>query len=145
MTHANPIALQFLRRTCGKWNSERRYLFAPKMKPVNMTTEFTVDEGERGNQFVINWQGQTSGTMELELNGDTLGRSRDYFGDGAHASQVEIIDQDTIVLRTAYDGMKIREEIRLLESDTIRLRQTVGVSEETGKVVLVGQYYEHRI
>ena len=145
MTHANPIALQFLRRTCGTWNSERRYLFAPKMKPANMTTKFTVDEGERGNQFVINWQGQTSGTMELELNGDTLSRSRDYFGEGAHASQVETIDQDTIVLRTAYDGMKIREEIRLLESDTIRLRQTVGVSEETGKVVLVGQYYEHRI
>ena len=37
-------ALQFLRRTVGDWSSERRYLFAPKFKPVNMTTEFKFDD-----------------------------------------------------------------------------------------------------
>ena len=145
VTHANPIALQFLRRTCGSWRSERRYLFAPKMKPTNMVTEFTVTENEeQGNRFVIDWTGQTEGTMEVVLEGDTLGRSRDYMGSGAHAQHVQVIDQDCIVLTTEYDGIKFREEMRLLESDTIRLRQTVGINKETGQVALVGQYFETR-
>ena len=145
MSHPDPLALTWFRRTCGTWTSERRYLFAPKMKPVNMTTTFSVDEGERGNQFVVQWQGNTSGTMELELNGTTLSRSRDYFGDGAHSSEVEVIDRDTIVLHTEYDGMKVREEIRMLLDDTMRLRQTVGVDKKTLQTRLVGQYYEQRI
>ena len=141
---ANPQALKWLRRTTGCWTSERRYLFAPKMKAVNMTTKFTVGLGEYGNQFIVEWNGQTEGVMELTLVGSHLHRSRDYFGDGAHGSDIEMIDDDTMVLRTEYDGMRIREEIVLLESDSIRLRQTVGVDGRTGKVRLVGQYYEER-
>ena len=133
-------------RTCGTWTSERRYIFNMKtMKPTNLTTKFTIDPGERGNQYVVNWQGQTSGTMELTLEGDLLHRSRDYFGEGAHASRLERIDGDTIVLHTQYDGMKFREEIRLLAEDTLRLRQTIGYDEVTGAPKLVGQYYETRI
>ena len=137
---------QWFDRTCGTWTSERRYIFNMKtMKPTNLTTKFTIDPGERGNQYVVNWQGQTSGTMELTLEGDQLHRSRDYFGEGAHTSRLERIDDDTIVLRTQYDGMKFREEIRLLAEDTIRLRQTVGFDENTGVPKLVGQYWEVRI
>ena len=143
--HANPQALQWFRRSVGSWTSERRYLFAPKFKPTNMTTNFTVDEGVRGNQFVIQWQGNTSGTMEVELNGLVLGRSRDYFGEEAHSSDVEVLDQDCIVLRTEYDGMKVREEIRLLNDDTVRLRQTIGTDNRTGTVRLIGQYAETRL
>ena len=55
-------ALQFLRRTVGDWSSERRYLFAPKFKPVNMTTEFKLDELAYG-VFQVVWNGQTSGTL----------------------------------------------------------------------------------
>ena len=109
-----------------------------------MTTKFTVGLGERGNQFIVEWTGQTEGVMELELIGSRLNRSRDYFGEEAHHSDIEMIDEDTMVLRTEYDGMKIREEIRMLESDSIRLRQTVGIDDRTGKVRLVGQYYEER-
>ncbi|NBR83004.1 MAG: thioredoxin [Flavobacteriia bacterium] len=46
---------------------------------------------------------------------------------------------------TQYDGLKFREEIRLLADDTLRLRQTVGFDENTGVPTLVGQYYETRI
>lgn len=109
-----------------------------------MTTKFTVGLGERGNQFIVEWTGQTEGVMELELIGSRLHRSRDYFGEEAHHSDIEMIDKDTMVLRTEYSGMKIREEIRMLESDSIRLRQTVGIDDQTGKVRLVGQYYEER-
>jgi len=97
------------------------------------------------NQFVIKWKGQTSGIMEVELNGDVLNRSRDYFGEDKHSSAVEMVDNDSIVLRTEYGGMRVREEIRLLHGDKVRLRQTIGISVETGKVNLLGQYGEFRI
>ena len=115
------------------------------MKPVNLVTNFTVDEGLRGNQFVVNWQGQTSGTMELELNGLILDRSRDYLGDGANSSAITMLDDDSIVMRTSYDGLNVRESITLLHDDCIRLRQTVAIEASTGKVRLTGSYFETRL
>ena len=138
-------ALPFLRRTCGKWTSERRYLFAPKLKPVNLVTEFEMAELDLGNNFIVTWTGQTSGEMKLTLEGDVLHRSRDYFGDGANSSKVEVIDHDCIVMRTEYDGTRFREEVRLIEEDCYRLRQTVGFDLETGRLVLAGQYFETRL
>ena len=143
--HADTQALQWFRRCLGSWTSQRTYLFAPQMKPVNLVTDFTVDEGLRGNQFVVNWQGQTSGTMELELNGLILDRSRDYLGDGANSSAITMLDDDSIVMRTSYDGLNVRESITLLHDDCIRLRQTVAIEASTGKVRLTGSYFETRL
>lgn len=137
-------ARNFLRRTCGSWTSERRYLFAPKFKPVNMTTRFSITE-LTGDVFQVVWEGNTSGTMELTLDGNTLHRSRDYFGEGANSSAVEVIDQDCIVLRTEYDNTRFREEVRMIEEDMFRLRQTVGYNVQTGQLALCGQYWETRI
>ena len=138
-------AIQFLRRSCGNWTSDRRYLFAPKLKPVNMTTDFSISNGENSHKFVVEWTGKTSGQMILTLEGDTLHRSRDYFGDGANSSLVEVVDQDCIVLRTSYDGCRFCEEVRLIEDDFFRLRQTVGYNLKTGQLVLCGQYFERRL
>jgi len=135
--------LQFLRRTVGDWSSSRRYLFAPKLKPVNMTTQFKIDELAHG-VFQVVWDGQTSGTMELRLDGDVLHRSRDYFGEGSHSSRVEMIDPDCIVMHTEYDGIRFREEIRLFEQDCFRHRYTVGVNIQTGQLALTGSYWETR-
>lgn len=137
-------ALPFLRRTVGSWTSERRYLFAPKFKPVNMTTEFTIEEGEY-SRFKVVWDGQTSGTMELYLDGDVLHRSRDYFGDGANSSKVEVVDRDCIVMRTEYDGCRFREEVRLHENDFFRHRYTIGFNIKTGLLALQGSYWETRL
>ena len=137
-------ARQFLRRSCGNWTSERRYLFAPKFKPVNLTTDFQIWETEDG-KFVVNWQGKTEGEMVLDLQGDVLHRSRDYFGDGANSSFVKMVDQDCIVMKTSYDGCRFREEVRLIEDDFFRLRQTVGYNLKTGQLVLAGQYFERRL
>ena len=136
-------ARNFLRRTCGSWTSERRYLFAPKFTPVNLTTKFSITE-LTGDVFQVVWEGNTSGTMELTLDGSTLHRSRDYFGEGANSSKIELVDQDCIVLRTQYDGTRFREEVRMIEEDMFRLRQTVGYNVETGQLVLAGQYFETR-
>ena len=137
-------ASNFLRRSCGSWSSERRYLFAPALKPVNMVTQFTMEELPYG-KFKIDWDGQTAGQMILTLKGDTLHRSRDYFGDGANSSTVEVIDYDCLVLRTSYDGMRFREEVRMIEEDMFRLRQTVGYDLKTGQLRIAGQYIEQRI
>ena len=137
-------ALQFLRRTVGDWSSERRYLFAPKLKPVNMTTEFKIDELAHG-VFQVVWDGRTSGTMELRLEGDILHRSRDYFGEGSHSSRVEMVDNDTIAMYTEYDGIRFREEIRFFEQDCFRHRYTVGFNVKTGQLVLQGSYWETRL
>lgn len=138
-------ALDILTRTCGKWTSERRYLFAPKFKPVNLTTDFEIAPLELGNNFLVTWTGKTSGEMKLTLEGDILHRSRDYFGDGANSSRVQVIDEDCIVMRTEYDGTRFREEVRMIEGDAFRLRQTVGFNLETGDLVLSGQYWERRL
>ena len=137
-------ALQFLRRSCGNWSSQRRYLYAPKNEPVNLTTEFQFNELAHG-VFEIIWDGKTTGTMELTLQGDLMHRSRNYFNEDASASKIEVIDENCIVMFTEYDGTRFREEIRLIEDDMFRLRQTVGYSLRTGQPVLVGQYYESRI
>ena len=109
-----------------------------------MTTEFTIDEGERGNVFIVRWTGVTQGDMELVLEGNVCHRSRNYLNDGADPSVIEVIDEDTLVFKTEYDGMKIREEIRLMNADSLALRQTVSIDKETLKTVIVGQYYETR-
>lgn len=144
MTYTNPTILTWFRRRTGAWTSQRRYLFAPKMKPTNMTTDFTIGEGERGNIFIVSWTGVTQGDMELVLEGNICHRSRNYLNDGADPSVISVIDEDTLVFNTEYDGMKIREEIRLLQSDTLALRQTVGIDKKTLRTVIVGQYFETR-
>jgi hypothetical protein len=138
-------ALNWFHRTCGSWRSERRYLFSPtSSKASNLTVDFTIDSQDLSNEFRVEWSGQTSGVMDICLEGDTLHRSRDYFGDEAHSSQVSMIDQDTIVMTTTYGGITYREEIRLLQSDNYRLRQTIGF-DGNGKAALVGQYFERRV
>jgi len=147
MTHANPLALAWLRRSVGSWESERRYLFSPNLsQPVNMTTRFSIEELEHGS-FLVSWTGRTSGEMELNLDGDYLKRSRDYMASAdrpGHASRITMQGPDRMVLETSYDGVRYREEILLLESDTIRLRQTLGMNLETGQTQVLGQYFERR-
>jgi len=137
-------ARSFLRRSIGSWTSQRRYLYAPKLEPVNLTTNFTITEDEHG-RFTIDWKGQTSGEMVLTLEGDTLHRSRDYFGKDANSSKVQVIDEDCVVMRTSYNGWRFREEVRLLEDDFFRHRFTVGFDLKTGKMVLQGSYWETRL
>lgn len=132
-------------RTVGDWTSERRYLFNMKKKtPVNLTTDFSITHGGARESYVVDWTGKTSGTMVLTVERGYLKRSRDYFGEGNHDSKLSLIDHDAILLQTSYGGNTYREEIRLLDNDNIRLRQTIGFSDETGEPTLVGQYAEFR-
>lgn len=128
-------------RSQGTWKSYRRYLSLPAKKDDGYTTEFTIKVD--GEQVGISWDGEaSSGEMNLTIDGDVLHRDIGYFTDEPNDSKLERLDNDTIVLHSAYDGMEFREEIRLLCGDSARLRQTVGFRD--GKPFLVGQYWEER-
>ena len=138
---------EWFRRTVGKWTSERRYIFNMRTKkPTSMTTSFIIapqTEGEFDYQVI--WTGQTSGTMNLKLVGDELHRDIGYFTEKPTVSRLSMVDRDTLVLSTSYDGSTFREEVRLLKGDTVRLRQTIGFNDRTGDVMIVGQYYEELV
>ena len=139
-------AHEWFRRTTGKWTSQRRYIFNMKTKkPTNLTTDFSIVACTEGDwDYTVAWTGQTNGTMNLKLIGSKLHRDVGYFSEEPTTSLIRLIDADTIVLSTQYSGMKFREEIRLLNGDNLRLRQTVGYDDSIGEVRLVGQYYEER-
>ena len=141
----------FNRRT-GRWTSSRRYLFdlgkKDSLKPVNLTTEFTFGactEPDDQWDYEVIWTGQTEGTMRLKLLGNELHRSIGYFTSEPTVSLVSMIDADTLLTSTSYDGQRFREEIRFLHEDKLCLRQTVGFNQETHEPTLVGQYSESRI
>lgn len=128
-------------RSAGKWTSHRRYLTLPARKDDTYKTEFTIDVD--GNRVSISWDGDASeGTMNMEIVDDLLKRDIGYFSNDPTDSRMEAIDDDTVVFWSAYSGMEFREEIRLLNGDTHRLRQTVGYKE--GKPFIVGQYFEEK-
>ena len=128
-------------RCQGDWKSYRRYLSLPAYRDDSYSTEFSITvDNENVN---ITWNGDvSSGDMNLTIDGDVLHRDIGYFSDEPNDSKLTRLDKDTVVLHSAYDGMEFREEIRLLDDDNHRLRQTVGYRK--GKPFLVGQYWEER-
>jgi hypothetical protein len=114
-------------------------------EPVNLTTEFNISAETDGNwHYSVEWTGATSGTMKLRLSGNELHRNIGYFTDEPTVSQLSMIDSDTLVMNTSYNLQSFREEIRMLYDDKVRLRQTIGRSDEDGTITLIGQYYEVR-
>tara|TARA_B100000902_G_C27301599_1_gene913135 strand:- start:2370 stop:2792 length:423 start_codon:yes stop_codon:yes gene_type:complete len=129
-------------RCTGDWISYRRYLSMPAAKDDKYTTEFTIKADDK--DVNISWEGEVSeGIMNMVIEGDLLKRDIGYFSDDPTDSRMEMIDDDTIVFHSAYDGMTFREEIRLLNDDKYRLRQTVGYRKGS-EPFLVGQYFEQR-
>ena len=130
-------------RSNGDWASSRRYLYGPKRKADNYNTQFTVNT--EGNRVFISWAGDKSeGKMNLTLEDNLAKRDVGYFTDDPNVSEMTMIDDDTVVFVTSYDGTTYREEIRLLFDDSVRLRQTVA-TKDSGEVTIVGQYFVERM
>ena len=130
-------------RCVGEWKSYRRYLYGGEKKVVdNLITEFRSSALNDG--WLIEWESDRGkGSMELTVEGEWLHRSRGYYTEEPTSSRMEVIDNDTIVFWSSYGGMDYREEIRFLDGDSHRLRQTVGMRD--GVVAIVGQYFEERV
>jgi len=130
-------------RSNGKWASSRRYLYGPKRKADNYNTEFTVKTED--NTVAISWDGDMSdGDMNFVLEDDLAKRDVGYFTDEPTDSKMTMVDDDTVVFVTSYDGTTYREEIRLLYDDNVRLRQTVA-RKDNGDITIIGQYFEERV
>lgn len=129
----------------GLWISDRRYLYYSDegdAKAVNLSTQFTCKREQYG-EYSVSWTGQTSGTMVLTLDRDVLHRSIGYFSNKPTDSDLQRIDEDTVVFHTSYGGADYREEVRYVEDD-LRLRQTVGWDAFSGRLTIAGQYVERR-
>ena len=146
----------WLARTLGEWTSERRYVYFTPNGPVNqiITTHFDLTNPQ-DNRFTVKWESYPhkdgrpaakamTGEMNLILDGHELQRDIGYFTDAETYQAMTFVDEDTVVFRTAYDGQRYREEIRILEDDNLRLRQTVAHEIDTNRLVLAGQYIETR-
>lgn len=137
----------WLDRCEGSWESHRRYLMGPKKNIDNLVTYF--DTEVRGDkEWAVLWKSdRNEGEMILTLEGNVLTRSRNYFeGEDGTATELELIDDDTVVFHSSYGGMTYREEIRFLYGDQYRLRQTVGHPDgKPDKVIVVGQYWECKV
>lgn len=143
MSNQHSFGLWLDRSVGGDWISDRRYLYYSgdaEPKAVNLTTHFTVEK-VAPYVYEVNWDGQTTGRMQLELAGDVLHRDIGYFTADPTDSHLEMVDEDTVVFRTAYGGVSYREEVRFI-GDNLRLRQTIG--RKDGELVIAGQYVERR-
>lgn len=146
-------------RCLGNWVSHRRYLYygnrdLPTIQ--NIRTFFTTDPGENANTYRITWESKilgpdgepirkgSTGVMNLTLLGDRLSRDIGYYSKEPTICDLEMLDDDTTVFRTRYNGQSFREEIRFSSPDH-RLRQTVGSYDEDESLALVGQYFEVRL
>lgn len=138
---SNEFATWF-ERSNGNWTSSRRYLYGAKRNANNYDTKFSVNT--EGCLVSISWDGDASaGDMNMTIEGDLLKRDVGYFTSDPTQSKMTMVDRDTVVFDTSYDGTTYREEIRLLFDDSVRLRQTVATNEK-GDITLVGQYFEER-
>jgi len=133
-------------RCIGSWQSHRRYLYGPKKAVDNLITEFSIEKRAK-DEWVVLWESdRNKGEMGIILDGDVIKRSRNYFeGEEGTVTHLERVDDDTVIFYSSYGGMEYREEIRFLNEDKYRLRQTVGYKEGTDIVTVVGQYWEERV
>ena len=126
----------------------------PKRSIDNLVTDFEIverpfDEETGFDNWAVLWQSdRNEGEMGIVLNENAgeVYRSRNYFDNGeGSVTKLERVDEDTVVFYSAYGGMEYREEIRFLQNDKYRLRQTVGYKEGTDIAIVIGQYWEERV
>ena len=133
----------WMNRSVGRWESHRRYLYGSGGGVDNLITRFEVDTKDDG--WIVEWvSDEHEGSMDLWIEGEWLHRSCGYYSQKPSTSRLEKIDQDTIVFWSEYGGMKFREEIRFIQSDNYRLRQTIGYNDK-GELTICGQYFEERL
>lgn len=143
----------FMKRSAGEWISNRRYFYPRANKISNLKSNLKVDfVKENDDEFQVNLSWITYNGDEIESEGEmiTIGsgnilkRNVGYFSEDSTVCDVMMIDGDCAVFNTSYNGMRFREEIRLLENDTIRIRNTLGFKNGESSPFLCGQYLEMR-
>jgi len=132
---------EWFERSVGDWVSHRRYLYGSQRVVDSLSVHFTLVREEESVFKLIWCSERNGGEMGFKIEGDILERSRSYYKEEGCTTRMEMVDEETVVFWSAYDGQEFREEIRYVDGG--RLRQTVAT--KNGKVMLVGQYWEERI
>jgi hypothetical protein len=164
------IAVNFLQRSQGDWNSQRRYYtlnqdippqelvskikvnFLPAGSPQlkKLALMHGLSEELKGGSQVF-WQSNkaaevdraiSKGSTVLGVLGNILFRDRGFSTPKPVFAYYSCNDEATLSLKTEYDGSVFEEEFKLI-GDLYRTRQTI-ISRENEKL-MIGQYLETRI
>jgi hypothetical protein len=163
------LVVEFLKRSAGRWRSERRYYALPAAEAQEMVSEIEIRHLERGSPELaelarlhgveadevtcgsqVSWQTSSIATGREESTGSTcfgvygnqLLRDGGFAVKGAVRADYYFTDENTLCLRTAYNGSVFEEELKLVGKH-YRTRQTI--ISRAGEQKLIGQYLEKRL
>lgn len=157
-------------RSVGNWYSERRYYTLPEGDTQEVASEITVEFLEPGCLDLLDiaqlhqlddpmllscgskvtWKSSNSVSGKKMSMGSTrfgvcdalLYRDRGFMTPQPVIAQYDLLDVNTLCLRTEYNGSVFEEEIKLV-GQRYRTRQTI--ISRAGEQTMIGQYLEKRI
>ena len=161
---------EFFQESAGGWRSERRYYTLPDGETKEMVSLISVEFLEQGcaqlqklaqlhklnpsdiltcGAYVV-WEStdlvsgrkQSKGATMFGVLGKTLYRDRGFATPKPVKADYYFINDQTMCLRTEYNGSVFEEELKLVGSN-YRTRQTI--ISRAGEQQMIGQYLEKRI
>ncbi|MEL7035694.1 MAG: phycobiliprotein lyase [Cyanobacteria bacterium J06592_8] len=160
----------YLRKSEGMWHSERRYFTLPDGKTQEWVNRLTVRFLEQGSPELIKladlhlfsdrhalvcgseitWEStlstkerpQSEGSTIFGILGEIMYRDRGFATPKPLQAKYYLLNQDTLCLRTEYNGSVFEEEIKHIGTK-YRTRQSIIT--RAGEQQMIGQYLEKRI
>ncbi len=167
---ASLLIAEFFRASAGKWRSERRYYTLPDGETKEMVSLIEIQFLDRGCEQLqklaqlhklsdleiltcgaqVSWNSTDSVSGKKQAKGstifgvweNTLYRDRGFATPKPVTAEYYFINDQTMCLRTEYNGSVFEEELKLVGSN-YRTRQTI--ISRAGEQQTIGQYLEKRI
>lgn len=146
-------------RNLGLWRSRRAYFFLDEdalhvdmmvrveayREPVegDAAYRFTWWPEREFDFFERKPQYSRTGSMDAYLCGHQLQRSRGFYSDTAHRSQIRQVDEHELTFESRYQGWDILEHFRLVDQDRYRSRSIY--SWRQGVLQLAEFHHEARV
>ena len=170
-TTLESLAVEFFKRSQGKWKSQRRYyMLNQETEPQEVESLLTIKFLESGTPELIElaklhqlepkdallcgtlvtWESNytnqerkaSCGSTSFGILGNKLYRDRGFATSKPVIAICSFINPDTLCLRTEYGGSVFEEELKLI-GQNYRTRQTI--ISRAGQEITIGQYLEKRI
>jgi len=167
---ASLLIAEFFQASAGKWRSERRYYTLPDGDTKEMVSLIEIQFLDQGCDQLqklaklhqlsdlesltcgayVSWNSsdsvsgkkQAKGSTIFGVLGNTLYRDRGFATPKPVTADYYFINDQTMCLRTEYNGSVFEEELKLVGSH-YRTRQTI--ISRAGEQQMIGQYLETRI
>ncbi len=170
-TREAPVLIaEFFQASVGKWRSERRYYTLPDGETKEMVSLIEIGFLDQGCDQLqklaklhqlsdlesltcgaqVSWNStdsvsgkkQAKGSTLFGVLGNTLYRDRGFATPKPVTADYYFINDQTMCLRTEYNGSVFEEELKLVGSN-YRTRQTI--ISRAGEQQMIGQYLEKRL